>query len=169
MQIGFSHCNSTILPRCPFYLVLAPQNIEKRTPATCDLTTFGSTTLKPFSASIYININESNTKNSRKPTNGIRKRAATSSNLHMSFKTQYQGKRITNIEFLKQKTIHESRTETLEIKVQLQVMLEFIAGFVVGFGRCHLLFIHEHLHKHARIQEHTFTYIYIYGSFFIRT
>jgi hypothetical protein len=91
---------STILPRCPFYLVLAPQNIEKRTPTRREFTIFGSPTLNLCSAPIWINIKESNTRNS--------------ANLHMGFGKEQQDLKQSTHVFLQKHNLKENALLTLK-------------------------------------------------------
>ena len=133
------HHTSTILPRCPFYLVLAPQNIEKRTPTRREFTIFGSPTLDLCSAPICINIKESNTRNSANLHMGFGKEQQDlKQSTHVFFaKTQSQRKHITNIEVLKQKLhmkialrkpnlhskVHFSKMQNLLLKCSLHSKL----------------------------------------------
>ena len=94
------HHTSTILPRCPFYLVLAPQNIEKRTPTRREFTIFGSPTLNLCSAPICINIKESNTRNS--------------ANLHMGFGKEQQDLKQSTHVFLQKHNLKENTLLTLK-------------------------------------------------------
>ena len=131
---------STILPRCPFYLVLAPQNIEKRTPTRREFTIFGSPTLNLCSAPIWINKKESNTRNSANLHMGFGKEQQDlKQSTHVFLQKHNQRKRITNIEVLKQKLhmkialrkpnlhskVHFSKMQNLLLKCSLHSKLQF--------------------------------------------